>query len=189
MASRAESIRLTRQKLIDSFWELSGKYELKDITIGKITKQAQLNRGTFYQYFNDIYDLLDFLEQELISELKGKLSMVLKNDFSETFDYFSEICTESFLKDNKKINLLLRNNPDFGKKIKKEMEPVLDSAGILPEEFPHKDFVISSIFFSILNIISYWHEHLDELSPQELLYLNKVMLLKGISGLSDAVGR
>ena len=61
MASRAESIRLTRQKLIDSFWELSGKYELKDITIGKITKQAQLNRGTFYQYFNDIYDQVQYL--------------------------------------------------------------------------------------------------------------------------------
>ena len=101
MSSRTESVKITREKLIDSFWEL-------------------------------------------FEDLKGKLSAVLKSKEQETIDTFSELCVESFMKDNKKINLLLRSDPDFGKKFKSELVPVLNAAGILPEDFPHKDFVFSS---------------------------------------------
>lgn len=92
------------------------------------------------------------------------------------------------MKDNKKINLLLRSDPDFGKKFKSELVPVLDAAGILPKDFPHKDFVFSSIFYSMLNTISYWYEHAYEITPKELLRMNDIMLLKGISGLTDGQG-
>lgn len=61
-------------------------------------------------------------------------------------------------------------------------------AGILPEDFPHKDFVFSSIFYSMLNTISYWYEHAYEITPKELLRMNDIMLLKGISGLTDGQG-
>lgn len=72
MSSRTESVKITREKLIDSFWDL-------------------------------------------FEDLKGKLSAVLKS-----------------------------KEPDFGKKFKSELVPVLNAAGILPEDFPHKDFVFSS---------------------------------------------
>lgn len=36
--------------------------------------------------------------------------------------------------------------------------------------------------------MSYWYEHSDEISPKELLLMNDIMLLKGISGLTDGQG-
>ncbi|OMF28641.1 TetR family transcriptional regulator [Paenibacillus sp. FSL H8-0548] len=49
----------TRKLIMDSFIELSGKKEFKDITIKDITTEAMINRATFYYHFEDIYDLLE----------------------------------------------------------------------------------------------------------------------------------
>ena len=39
------------------------------ITVGDITKAAQINRGTFYLHFKDKFDLLDQIEQQLFEDL------------------------------------------------------------------------------------------------------------------------
>ncbi|WP_100011820.1 TetR/AcrR family transcriptional regulator [Lentibacillus sediminis] len=56
----------TRRLIMDSFIELSGKKEFKDITIKDITSEAMINRATFYYHFEDIYDLLDKALSEVL---------------------------------------------------------------------------------------------------------------------------
>lgn len=57
----------TRKLIMDSFIELSGKKEFKDITIKDITTEAMINRATFYYHFEDIYDLLEKVLSEVLS--------------------------------------------------------------------------------------------------------------------------
>ncbi|MBG9547808.1 TetR/AcrR family transcriptional regulator [Cytobacillus firmus] len=57
----------TRTLIMESFIELSGKKEFKDITIKDITTEAMINRATFYYHFEDKYDLLDKALSELLS--------------------------------------------------------------------------------------------------------------------------
>lgn len=45
-------------RLIDAFWACLEDHRLPDITISTITKNAQLNRGTFYYHFRDMDDLI-----------------------------------------------------------------------------------------------------------------------------------
>ncbi|WP_066321394.1 TetR/AcrR family transcriptional regulator [Bacillus sp. FJAT-29814] len=62
----------TRKLIMDSFIELSGKKEFKDITIKDITTEAMINRATFYYHFEDIYDLLEkVLSEVLLINLNG----------------------------------------------------------------------------------------------------------------------
>lgn len=56
----------TRKLIMDSFVELSGKKEFKDITVKDITTEAMINRATFYYHFEDIYDLLDKVLSEVL---------------------------------------------------------------------------------------------------------------------------
>ncbi|OPA79074.1 TetR family transcriptional regulator [Paenibacillus selenitireducens] len=56
----------TRKLIMDSFIELSGKKEFKDITVKDITSEAKINRATFYYHFEDIYDLLDKILSEVL---------------------------------------------------------------------------------------------------------------------------
>lgn len=62
----------TRKLIMDSFIELSGKKEFKDITVKDITTEAMINRATFYYHFEDIYDLLEkVLSEVLLINLSG----------------------------------------------------------------------------------------------------------------------
>lgn len=56
----------TRKLIMDSFIELSGKKEFKDITVKDITTEAMINRATFYYHFEDIYDLLEKALSEVL---------------------------------------------------------------------------------------------------------------------------
>ena len=56
----------TRKLIMDSFIELSGTKEFKDITIKDITTEAMINRATFYYHFEDKYDLLEKVLSEVL---------------------------------------------------------------------------------------------------------------------------
>lgn len=56
----------TRKLIMDSFIELSGKKDFKDITVKDITNAAMINRATFYYHFEDIYDLLEKVLLEVL---------------------------------------------------------------------------------------------------------------------------
>ena len=60
------SVLRTRKLIMDSFMELSGKKEFKDITVKDITTEAMINRATFYYHFEDIYDLLEKVLSEVL---------------------------------------------------------------------------------------------------------------------------
>jgi AcrR family transcriptional regulator len=44
--------------------------ELRKITVSDITKEANINRGTFYLHYLDIYDMVEKLEDEIINKIK-----------------------------------------------------------------------------------------------------------------------
>ena len=72
----------TRKLIMDSFIELSGKKEFKDITVKDITTEAMINRATFYYHFEDIYDLLEkVLSEVLLINLNGDIYE--KNELNE----------------------------------------------------------------------------------------------------------
>lgn len=56
----------TRQNLVNVFCELYTQKPIDRISIAEITSKAGYNRSTFYQYFCDIYELLDFVENDVL---------------------------------------------------------------------------------------------------------------------------
>lgn len=61
-------IRKTKQLLRQSFASLLAEKPLEDITVKELTERADINRGTFYCHYKDIYDLKDQIERELFEE-------------------------------------------------------------------------------------------------------------------------
>ncbi|CAI6082747.1 TetR/AcrR family transcriptional regulator [Cohnella sp. JJ-181] len=52
-------VQRTRQLILDAFHSLVPNKDLKDITVGDITKRATINRATFYAHYADKYELMD----------------------------------------------------------------------------------------------------------------------------------
>lgn len=58
----------TRQNIIESFNRLIQKKNFQDISISDITKEAEINRSTFYYHFLDKYDLKDNIQREVFTK-------------------------------------------------------------------------------------------------------------------------
>lgn len=66
-------VRKTRTQLQKAMAELMAQKNVQDITVQELTRLADINRGTFYRHYRDIYDLLEQTEQGLIAEFNTLL--------------------------------------------------------------------------------------------------------------------
>lgn len=61
-------VRKTKALLRESLQRLLLEKPLREITVKELTEAADVNRGTFYSHYRDIYDLRDQIEDELFRE-------------------------------------------------------------------------------------------------------------------------
>ena len=64
----SRSVRRTKEKLRQGLTELLKKKPVKNITVREIADLVDINRGTFYLYYKDIYDLVQQIENEMFEE-------------------------------------------------------------------------------------------------------------------------
>lgn len=62
-------IRRTKKLLSQGLIELMQQKQVKDITVRELADLVDVNRGTFYLYYRDIFDMLERLEEELFEQL------------------------------------------------------------------------------------------------------------------------
>ena len=70
-------VRKTRRQLRECLISLLKEKKVQDITVRELTDMADLNRGTFYLHYKDVFDLLEKTETELQDEFN---QLVLKHD-------------------------------------------------------------------------------------------------------------
>lgn len=69
MASKTSARAETKQTLIDAFWKLYKEKSIEKITVGQIAAVAGYNRSTFYEYFYDVPDVLQQIEDAIMEEM------------------------------------------------------------------------------------------------------------------------
>ena len=62
-------VRYTKQAIRDGFLTLLSRKPIEKISVTEICREADINRGTFYIHYKDVYDLLSSLEDELAEGL------------------------------------------------------------------------------------------------------------------------
>ena len=63
-------VRKTRRQLRECLITLLKEKKVQDITVRELTDMADLNRGTFYLHYKDVFDLLEKTEAELQEDFK-----------------------------------------------------------------------------------------------------------------------
>ena len=64
-------VRRTKKLLSQGLIELMQQKQVKDITVRELADLVDVNRGTFYLYYRDIFDMLERLEEELFEQLNA----------------------------------------------------------------------------------------------------------------------
>ena len=86
MKKQPEITSATRKTFVDAFCSLYLHTPIEKITVQEIVRRAGYNRSTFYQYFRDVNDLLTYLEDEIIENIREKVDMNFDQiDFADSF--------------------------------------------------------------------------------------------------------
>ena len=67
-------IRKTRRLLRECLTALLKEKKVQGITVREIADMADINRGTFYLHYKDVFDLMEQIENELLKELEDMLN-------------------------------------------------------------------------------------------------------------------
>lgn len=84
----------TRLKIIDAYMELIRFKDFDTITVKAIAERANITRGTFYLYFTDIYDMIAYIEDTLLSNMPSSPAPVQYMVDKLSFPSY-EICQEN----------------------------------------------------------------------------------------------
>ena len=77
--------RYTKSIIEEVFWELIHDKPISKITVSEICAKAEINRGTFYRYYLDVYDLADRMMDEGLERIRKMLSGNDGRDFVTVF--------------------------------------------------------------------------------------------------------
>ena len=67
-------VKKTKRAIRSAFYELIKEKPLEKITVTEIAARAEINKTTFYAHYETVYDLVDQLEQEAVSEVISQLN-------------------------------------------------------------------------------------------------------------------
>ena len=72
-------VRRTKKLLTHGLIQLMKEKQVQDITVRELADLVDVNRGTFYLYYRDIFDMLDSIEQELFNQVNQLIHLVEEN--------------------------------------------------------------------------------------------------------------
>lgn len=83
--NRSAQREATHARLVMAFLELVDENGSQRITVRQICDVAGVNRSTFYAHFRDIYDVVEYVTDYLLNELRDKFSR-LQDDGALTME-------------------------------------------------------------------------------------------------------
>lgn len=172
MRKNSEVMTKTKQDLIDAFWELYCEKRIEKITVKEITEKAGYNRSTFYEYFIDVYDVLEQIEASIIPNINELPPLGITTvNIGMPLDIFLNLYEQN----DKYYSVLLGDNGDaaFASKLKNSIKPLLhetlkSQVNVTELEL---DFILEYMLSALIGIMSYWFKKGKPLSGEELISL------------------
>jgi len=188
ISNEHRKVRYTKRVIRESLFELLDKKKLNQISVKELCELADINRGTFYSHFTDIYDLVEKLEGELLQRMisVAKFEKIGKNNQLEMF-----VDILSHIKSNVEDYRTLVINPDFSRCLDEFLAVThKHHAKALAEKNPHISRNMIDYSFAYLSsgstrAILKWIENDFEESPEEMAALIDAFSNCGISYLSS----
>jgi len=106
-------VKYTKMVLKESLIKLLEEKNISQISIKEICEDADINRSTFYAHYNDQYDLLRKIENELIDNINAHIEVFYEEN-SKMDDILLAEKIFDYLNENAKLcKLLLSERGDF----------------------------------------------------------------------------
>ena len=74
------SVRNTKKKLLTGLLDIMREKPISSITVRELTELVDVNRGTFYFHYTDIYDMIRKVEEDFLLEFSEIIDHLISND-------------------------------------------------------------------------------------------------------------
>lgn len=187
-------VRRTKKLLRHGIAELGKTKSVHKITVKELTDLIEINRGTFYLHYKDVYDLVDSIEDELCEEFDQKVLGVTPDDILfrplDVLESFFE-----YFRVNKDIFTVLSGENGDAKFVYRfgEMTSVKLLAlfnGIFPNMSMEKyDFAYNFGRFGLVGILHCWATEYPHLSSKQVAEKALTLILSGLWGILGDDGK
>lgn len=180
MKIQTEITEATRNLFIQVFCDFYKNKPIEKITVKEIAEKAGYSRATFYNYFKDPYDLMQFIEDEFITHIINSIKLNVSSD--NFFENFINNFSLALSSKNTHEFLLFTNpyNTSFINRFKAKIIPVLMEILNIPQNDKSAIYVLEFYIPGIISIFSRWSQNKNEFSTDELANLIKTILDEGI---------
>ena len=177
-------VRKTRRQLRECLITLLKEKKVQDITVRELTDMADLNRGTFYLHYKDVFDLLEKTEAELQEDfnqlvckhdavdLKQRPSVIFNEIYSLVYDNADLI--EILLGENGDLNFVNRLKQLIREKCLKDWMEVFRSGNAAAF-----DAFFSFIVSGCIGLVQYWLQTGLKETPEQMAKLTEHIITKG----------
>lgn len=169
-------ISRTHKMIKEAFFELMDSIGFDKITIQALTKKAMISRTTFYLHYQDKYDLLDKIENEILDGIKNltfylPIEDIVKNGLSSETSYFHLLNIYNYVKENKQFfKLIMSENgdPSFYYKLSETMKEVVSNNIDIKRLKIPVHYAIAFIIGFETSIINEWIKTDMKETPEEM---------------------
>jgi AcrR family transcriptional regulator len=182
------SVRKTKEKLRHALTELLKEKPVKNITVREIADFVDINRGTFYLYYKDIYDMVEQIENEMLEEFNDIVKLRVENtEGGSPNPVLADVFT--FLADNADMCVaLIGPNGDLGfvnklKELVRERCLYYWTEIYNAESTRYFDYFYSFFISGCVGMFEEWLKDGMNESPEEMAMILDLMIMNGVKAL------
>lgn len=153
----------TQAQIKAVFVTLLAEMPIEKITVSRIADLANINRGTFYRHYKDVYDLHD----QVLSDLMTDMTQIFKATYPSKSTYHDDFKTLSYLlvtyiEQHKSTVAVLLNHPQAGAQAFRQVKRAfIQKVLLLEKDRPNNipslveiDFIVSGIMGLVTDYVS-----------------------------------
>ena len=178
-------VRKTKKQLRGALTSLLLEKDISRVTVRDMADLADVNRGTFYAHYSDVYDLLHQLEDDLLRRLDdvGSRHNARQSD-GKTFRYLTDLFTLASEYSDIFYTLYCRSgDSEFQDKIfnKLKYQYLYEFLSIFGGSESEKlDYCASFIVAGMCTLAKVWIENGMRETPEEMARLGGAFVMHGV---------
>lgn len=180
MNKQPEITDKTRQAFVETFCDLYRDRPIERINVKELASKSGYSRATFYNYFRDVYELREYIENDLIRTLQERIAFTYGSDGS--MDGFIQVFAELVTEKEEYISVFMSssNSPLFTERLKQNMLPVLIELFHIQHDDLRARYALEFYINGIVPTLGSWLRNGQEIKVEELAVLIKGILEEGI---------
>ncbi len=182
MASREDKrVRRTKNLLRQALTRLMRQKEFQSITVTDVVREADINRGTFYAHYRDVYDLREKIESGLIADFRLMLEGI-RHDSAGSLHTVLEKAVD-YLEENREVVIGLiriKGADGFNSKLIKVIEEYYQ----VPDKCKELEASYSARFIAtgVVGALEKWISEPEPLPKEEMSALMEKLIAPLLPG-------